>query len=145
MSDLKRQKHEAIRHGITIGEAKERCQTRINTQTPDIAQLLLRHFGPERLDEAAKSYHQTRYEYAARFVSKEDPIAAEHFLYNNRSKVKGPSFVHENNYQWGKKPHDVALQEERMEDAQREEESATDRAQRRKAWRENDLRAVYED
>lgn len=98
VSDLKRYKHEAIRHGITIAQAKERFQARINAQTPDIAQLLLRHLGPERLDEAAKLYHQTRYEYAARFVGKEDPIAAEQFLYNNRSKVKGPKLVYDNDY-----------------------------------------------
>jgi hypothetical protein len=60
--------------------------------------------------------------------------------------------VHENNYQFGKKPHFVALEEECVEDAQREEERAADRAQkkkeykqRRKAWRENDLRVVNED
>lgn len=50
-----------------------------------------------------------------------------------------------------KKPQFVALEEELVDDAQRGEERVADRAQekkykqRRKAWRENDLRDVYED
>jgi aspartyl-tRNA(Asn)/glutamyl-tRNA(Gln) amidotransferase subunit A len=89
-SDRKRYKQEAVEHGITIAEAKERVQARKQAQAPEIARLLLQHLGAYRVDAAARPHHQTREEYAARFVGEEDPIEAEQVLYENTFRRDRP-------------------------------------------------------
>ncbi|KAF1921243.1 amidase signature domain-containing protein [Ampelomyces quisqualis] len=89
-NDLKRYRQEALEHGITIAEAKERVQARIEAQAPDMARLLLHHLGARRFDAAARPHNQSREEYAARFIGEKDPIEAEELLYQNTFRVNRP-------------------------------------------------------
>ncbi|KAF2828841.1 amidase-domain-containing protein [Ophiobolus disseminans] len=72
----------AVEHGVTIAEARAIGQER-DRKKEEVENLLLTILGTRYLDKAAAILDTSREGYMARFVQKDDPVAAEKAFFHN--------------------------------------------------------------